>query len=491
MSDPVIKSHVPLRPSSPRSEASKLSSEAASASPNDTKESTLIAEEPDVASNVIPLHPIKSEAGTPEQKPSNKNERTATVKERLYEQVNNRVRELIPGTLELCRLLFQVKEEELFRYAKPAYESFQKWAAAEHPLAKSSFHQYLNSGRVCKLLDGSTSVDRPQNQAQLRPLLGIDDPKQVVAVWSKAQELAKIEPSGGNHVTENTVAKAKRMVLGIKRPSVPNAPRQRLETELAAVWKVWAADEKGQFIQVLWNQSRDYFSRLVADDFPCESDYYWFKDRLEDPKAESKRSATSDPGSISTVNPKTKPPETADKPAAVAASLKISKTREARQKADDSKRNTVHDHLSKVRDELRSIATDWQQPGLASGRESQEAREAAVIILRSAIERMEAIINSFGVAGDSNVDGSKSIGQIRFSTRIISRGPRVRRVWQAARITDQIADLIRNSAPETATELKAILAELRRIGASNNRVLRISRKPVYLRVTEDAAAQVR
>ena len=172
----------------------------------------------------------------------------ARERSRRYLQVNSRIKTLLPGTLELCCLLYQVEEEDLYLSAEPSFATFQEWAAVEHHLAKSSAYQYLNAGRVCKLLNESTFVDsKPHNQAQLRPLLSLDNDKQVVEVWSEAVQLASVEPSSGKVITERTVAKAKRMVLGpAVRAGGPKVPHKQLEKALAAVWKVWPVEEKDQ-----------------------------------------------------------------------------------------------------------------------------------------------------------------------------------------------------------------------------------------------------
>jgi hypothetical protein len=186
----------------------------------------------------------------------------------------------------------------------------------------------------------------------------------------------------------------------------------------------------------------------------------------------STKAGNASDGSSSIEKQKPTTPTTTEKPARVGASSKAAKTTKPLQKSGQKKRNTVQVHLSKVRDELHSIATEWQKSELVSVLESQEAREAALGILQPAIKRLEAIINSSEVAVES-------IDQIHFTTRIVPHGPKSRRIWRTARIADQIIEVIGTSAPKTATELKSVFAQLRRIHRDNGR-LYISSKPVFL-----------
>ncbi len=200
-----------------------------------------------------------------------------------YRTINRRIRELVPGTLELCDLLHDVKTRELYRFGSPAYETFREWAVVEHGLGQSTITQYSKAGSVNRLLtDASDVALKPTNNSQLRPLLALKTEQEQKQVWKKAVELSKAEPVGkGNPITSTIVSKAKRMIYG-KSKTGPKPPRQRLRRVHAEVWAAWPPDQKDQFINTLWSDFCKYFRLLDEADFADKGQYKWLKKHVPD-----------------------------------------------------------------------------------------------------------------------------------------------------------------------------------------------------------------
>jgi hypothetical protein len=135
---------------------------------------------------------------------------------------------------------------------------------------------------------------------------------------------------------------------------------------------------------------------------------------------------------------------------------------EARRKA---KATTVQDVLSKLSNGLSSITAELRHI-LDKHPDHRrfpfhKAREESVTRLEGLTTHLALIVTAFRAPGGKLHNGSASIGEFPFSTKIVPRGSRLNRVRHMTEIVTALAKSIEGPAPKVAQELGNLATALR------------------------------
>lgn len=151
-------------------------------------------------------------------------------------------------------------------YTFGGFKTIAEYGLKIRKLAESTVHQYVNAGRVAKLIEHSTACRvKPVNEAQLRPLLSEKDDTKVIEIWSAAETLF-----GAGGLTEKAVAKAKRHVLKLKPSQAPSVTveqiMEKVRKALRSCWDACPKDGRPNLLGEVFIFSKALSEDLDKDD---------------------------------------------------------------------------------------------------------------------------------------------------------------------------------------------------------------------------------
>lgn len=157
-------------------------------------------------------------------------------------------------------------------------------------MGRSSGYQYRQAGRVYTILK-SAKADLPKNPNQLKPLLSLKDPKQIVTVWNAAHKQSRDTKYG---VTEDVVASAKRQVLHIPRKLSPITADQLADAFVKTFRPKWNRCVAGQRLKLVDNLLvvlKSFYDELNYDERSPRLTTNFNHINMEEPKAPAKATA--------------------------------------------------------------------------------------------------------------------------------------------------------------------------------------------------------
>jgi hypothetical protein len=169
------------------------------------------------------------------------------------------IEEGLPYALRVCCAMGEIKARGLYY----PHQTFHLYCQARWHLGKSTCYAYANAGHAFQLIESSGEDCLPQNEAQLRPLLDLDD-EQVVEVWSAAVKLA-----GKGGLSEKMVREARRMVIEppSKRPDLKEQTHA-MRQAIYRAWEKWPAEERPYLMEELVTLILCLCEELEADELP-------------------------------------------------------------------------------------------------------------------------------------------------------------------------------------------------------------------------------
>jgi len=165
-----------------------------------------------------------------------------TAQSRLSPEQQKRkadLEEIIDGGLntwiEVCCAMAEIKASALYH----PYDTFHEYCRERFKFAKSTCYAYANAGHSFQLIESSGEDCLPRNEAQLRPLLDLED-DQVIKVWSDAVKLG-----GNGGLTESIVRKAREMLIGKPVRNIDPIKQTRvLKKSIRDAWDKYPAGER-------------------------------------------------------------------------------------------------------------------------------------------------------------------------------------------------------------------------------------------------------
>jgi hypothetical protein len=194
--------------------------------------------------------------------------------------------------LEVCLAFKEIYDTGIWKWG--GFKNYPHFIKVRYGLGRSSGYQYRQAGRVYTILK-SAKADLPKNPNQLKPLLSLKDPKQIVTVWSAAHKQSRDTKYG---VTEDVVASAKRQVLHIPRKLSPITADQLADEFVRKFRPKWERCVEGQRLKLLSNLLvvlKVFYDELDRDERSPRLTTIFNHIKIEEPEAPAKATAEAHP----------------------------------------------------------------------------------------------------------------------------------------------------------------------------------------------------
>jgi hypothetical protein len=180
-----------------------------------------------------------------------------------FKELDRMILKGLTQSLLTSRALREMEEGQYYTFG--GFKSITEYGLKTMKLAASTVRQYVNAGRVAKLIDNSTGCRaKPLNEAQLRPLLDVEEDSKVIEIWDTAETLY-----GAGGLTQGAVADAKRKVLKLE-PMKPTdiGIEQVGKTIQKAIRRGWEAcqGERAKLLGELLRVLKLFYEELNYDD---------------------------------------------------------------------------------------------------------------------------------------------------------------------------------------------------------------------------------
>jgi hypothetical protein len=210
---------------------------------------------PDNADGEVPARPSEKGRITPKADdiqvsapdlPEPQNAKERREKERFFLLIKV-IDDGMATHLEVCLAFKEIYDTGCWKWG--GFKNYPHFIKVRYGLGRASGYQYRQAGRVYTILK-SAKADLPKNPNQLKPLLSLKDPKQIVTVWSAAHKQSRDTKYG---VTEDVVASAKRQILHIGRKLPPITADQLADQFVKQFRPKWDRCLEGEHGKLLGN----------------------------------------------------------------------------------------------------------------------------------------------------------------------------------------------------------------------------------------------